>query len=179
MSVVVNWSLQNNDVKEYIPHTDEFIVEFFNREREVIYSGNKVVGENPTLNQSLLIDKDEIDVGQIDGMVLYLYKPKFNTRQRLLESKKITGNSIYLKVNNIKKISYDPQDCEIRKYETQCIPECTPQVPGSDSLRAKYKVENISVFTDNGGVMCPRHEDDYPWRYATEVIGCVKKYCNH
>lgn len=179
MSVLVNWSLQNSDVKNYIPHTDEFIVEIFNGKRQVIYSGNKVVGENPTLIQSLSVGEDEIDAGQIDGMVLYLYKPKFNTKQRLLESKKITGTSIYLKANNIKKISYDPQDCEIEKYQTQCVPECTPVNFGSQSPRLKYEVENISVFADNGGVMCPRHEDDYPYQYDTNVIKCDPKYCEY
>ena len=179
MSVVVSWSLQNNDVQEYIPHTDEFIVEFFNREREVIYSVNKVVGERPTLNQSLLIDEDEIDAGQIDGMILYLYKPKFNTKQRLLESKVRTGVFIYLKANNIKRVSYDPQDCEIRKYETKCIPDCLPQVYGSEEPRLKYRVENISTFTDNGGIMCPRHEDEYPYRYDPTVIECETKYCDY
>lgn len=179
--VAVSWRMGNEDINS-IPDDQQILLAILNDRRRIFYT------RKFTKNELLQLSKNgdiqytlyDIDPKQINSLILYLYKSKFNTKQKLLETSIRIGSSKidYLSKSNIKTVSYDPRDCTIIKETTQCIPACTPSVFGSQAPRLQYEVENISQFPENGGIGCPRgHVDNYPYRDDTTVKECPPKNC--
>jgi hypothetical protein len=83
----------------------------------------------------------------------------------------------YIDIFNVKRVSYDPIDCEITYSTSQCVPICTP-ANQTNGTRFKYRVENIKTFPDNGGLSCPLDINDYPNTSETIVEECEQKICN-
>lgn len=83
----------------------------------------------------------------------------------------------YTDIFNVKRVSYDPIDCEIIDSASQCVPICTP-ANQTNGTRFRYRVENIKTFPDNGGLSCPLDINDYPNTSETIVEECEQKICN-